>query len=125
MEISREQLASTYSARTDLELAMIEESELTETALEVLREVKRQRNMGSETSECAVRMEREKIQREKRASSRKQMKKYLLYLWLLCVILAVEPFRQRGLVLVPVILMAPCVLFLLYDRYRTRRRSRF
>lgn len=48
MKVTREDLQNTYSSKTDQELALMDESQLTDLAREVLQEIKRERNISQE-----------------------------------------------------------------------------
>ena len=82
MKVTREDLQNTYSSKTNQELALIDESKLTDLAKEVLQEIKNRRNISQEqVKEAIINHTKEQIliKKQKRERNIYNIKKYLLY----------------------------------------------
>lgn len=118
MKITREDLQNTYSSKTDQELALIDESQLTDLAREVLQGIKRERNISQEliidtvTSNLNTKKAIKKMQKEKNIHN---IKKFLFYIYVVILLSAtgsaVKHFED-GMFIVPIILF--CLPFLAY-----------
>ena len=112
MKVNREDLQNTYSSKTNQELALIDESKLTDLAKEVLQEIKKGRNINQEqVKEVIINHTKEQIYIEKQKRDRNihNIKKYLLYTYVIILFASTKTSMkhfEEGMFIVPIFFAA-------------------
>lgn len=122
MKVTREDLQNTYSSKTNQELALIDESKLTDLAKEVLQEIKNRRNISQEqVKEAIINHTKEQIliKKQKRERNIYNIKKYLLYAYAIILFASIKASMkhfEEGMFIVPIILSIPLLVYVFFKR---------